>query len=179
MIRERGDLPRGAVILEEAAEGNLDSVPIATLRVDGGGLVLEAMSAERLRRAGEIVMIDFGGLIQSPKTNVVSIEQRLAERCGATPDEQAAAGSGLDEETERRLLQDFLTDRMRRWVDDPNSQLNGVTPRQAASGPRRAEVVRLVRGIENGVAKARRRGEPSADVSWLRRELGIEEQLAA
>lgn len=68
---------------------------------------------------------------------------------------------------------------MRKWVDDPHPQLDGVTPREAASGPRRAEVVRLVRGIENGVDRTRRRGEPSADVTWLRRELGLEDLLAA
>lgn len=72
-----------------------------------------------------------------------------------------------------------MTDRMRRWVDDPHPQLDGVTPRQAASGPRRAKVVRLVPGIENGVDRARRSGEPSADVTWRRRELGLEDLLAA
>jgi hypothetical protein len=179
LIRDRGELPPGALVLEVAADGALDSVSIATLRVDGDRLELEAMSEERLQRALEIVEGDLGDLVDLLETNVVPIEQQLAERRAATPDEHAAAGSGLDEETERQLLEGFMTDRMRRWVDDPHPQLDGVTPRQAASGPRRAEVVRLVRGIENGAAKARRRGEPSADVSWLPRELGIEEQLAA
>ena len=177
LIRERGRLPRGALILEEAAAGELASVPIATLRVDGDGLTLEAMSEERLRRAAEIVRNDFGDLIQSPEMNVVPIEQRLAERSAAA-DEDAAAGIGLSAEVERQLLKGFLTDRMRRWVDDPNFQLDGLTPRQAASGASRVEVVRIVRQIENGVERARRRGEPSADLSWLRRELGIEGQLA-
>ena len=178
LIRERERLPRGALILEAAVEGDLASVPIATLHVDGDGLVLEAMSEERLQRAAEIVRNDFGDLVQSPEMNVVPIEQRLAERSAAAPDEDAAAGIGLSAEVEHQLLKGFLTDWMRRWVDDPNFQLDGLTPRQAASGASRVEVVRIVRQIENGVERARRRGEPSADVSWLRRELGIEGQLA-
>jgi SEC-C motif len=179
LVRGRARLPRGAIVLEEAASEGLDSVPIATLRVDGDRLGLEAMSGERLQRAVEIVKNDFGDLVQLLEVNVVPIERRLAERRAAPPDENAAVGAGLDEETERQLLEGFLTNRMRKWVDDPHPQLDGVTPREAASGPRRAEVVRLVRGIENGVDRIRRRGEPSADVTWLRCELGLEDLLAA
>lgn len=179
LVRDRARLPRGAIVLDEAAGEDFDSVPIATLRVDGDRVALDAMSEERLKRAVEIVHNDFGDLVQLLEMNVVPIERRLAERRAAPPDENAASGTGLDEETERELLEGFLTDRMRRWVDDPHPQLDGVTPREAASGPRRAEVVRLVRGIENGVDRTRRRGEPSADVTWLRRELGIEDLLAA
>ena len=179
LVRDRAQLPRGAVVLEAAAGEDFDSIPIATLRVDGDRLALEAMSEERLQHAVEIVENDFGDLVQLLEMNVVPIERRLAERRAAPPDECAAPGSGLDEETERKLLEGFLTDRMRRWVDDPHPQLDGVTPREAAFGPRRAEVVRLVRGIENGVDRSRRRGMPSADVTWLRRELGLEDLLAA
>jgi SEC-C motif len=179
LVRGRAQLPRGAIVLEEAAGEDFESVPIATLRVDGDRLALDAMSEERLQRAVEIVESDFGDLVQLLEMNVVPIERRLAERRAAPPDENAAAATGLDEETERQLLEGFLTDRMRRWVDDSHPQLDGVPPREAASGPRRAEVVRLVRGIENGVDRTRRRGGPSADVTWLRRELGLEDLLAA
>ena len=179
LVRDRAQLPLGAIVLEETAGENLESLPIATLRVDGDRLVLHAMSEERLQRAVEIVKNDFGDLVQLLELNVVPIERRLAERRAAPPDEHAATSTGLDEETERQLLEGFVTDRMRRWVDDPHPQLDGVTPRQAASGPRRAEVVGLGRGIENGVDRARRRSEPSADVTWLRPELGLEDPLAA
>jgi hypothetical protein len=176
LARERGHLPRGALVLEVGVEGRLESVPIATLRVDGDRLVLEAMSEQRLQRGVEIVEGDFGDLIHSSKIDAVPIEQRLGE-LRAAPRERAAAGTGLDEESERRLLEGFLTDRMRRWVDDPNPQLDGLTPREAASGPSRAEVVRIVRQIENGAERARRSEEPSADLSWLRHELGLDGEL--
>jgi hypothetical protein len=179
LIRDRAQLPRGAIVLEAAAGDDLDSVPIATLRLNGDRLLLDAMSEERLQRAGEIVETDFGDLVELLELNAVPMERRLADRRAAPPDEDVATGTGLDEETERRLLEGFLTNRMRRWVDDPHPQLDGLTPRQAASGPRRVELVGLVRGIENGVDRTRRRGQPSANVNWLRRELGLEDELAA
>ncbi|MGH2803863.1 MAG: hypothetical protein ACRDL4_12580 [Thermoleophilaceae bacterium] len=59
------------------------------------------------------------------------------------------------------------------------SQLDGRTPREAVTGERRAEVIRLVRGIENGAERARRRGQPFADAAWIRDELGVDDELAA
>ena len=178
LVGQRGDLPPGAIVLEETAYEDLDSVSIATLRLVGDGLIVEAMSEARLQRAIEIVEGDYGTRIHSREIKLVSVERRLEERRASSP-ETVEAETGLDDETERELLESFLTDRMRRWVDDPNSQLDGLTPRQAASGARRADVVRLVRAIENGAERARRRGEPQADLSWLPQELEIEDPLVA
>ena len=72
-----------------------------------------------------------------------------------------------------------MTDRMRRWLDEPHSLLDGRTPREAVAGERRPEVLRLVRRIENGAERARRRGQPFADVDWSHDELGVEDELAA
>ena len=71
-----------------------------------------------------------------------------------------------------------MTDRMRRWLDEPHPQLEGSTPRASVAGEDRADVIRLVRGIENGAERAARRGEPFGDVAWLREELGLESDLA-
>jgi hypothetical protein len=46
-------------------------------------------------------------------------------------------------------------------------------------GEHRADVIRLVRGIENDAERSRRRGESFAEVSWMRGELGIDDELAA
>jgi hypothetical protein len=59
------------------------------------------------------------------------------------------------------------------------AQLGGRTPREAAAGERHAEVIRLVRRIENDAERSRRRGESFAEVGWIRAELGIENELAA
>jgi len=43
----------------------------------------------------------------------------------------------------------------------------------------RSDLVRIVRGIENGVERARRSGEPFADAEWIRHELGLGDDLRA
>ena len=68
---------------------------------------------------------------------------------------------------------------MRRWLDEPHPLLDGHTPREAVAGAGRAEVSRLLRQIENGAERARRRGEPAVDVTRLRGELGLGDELAA
>lgn len=68
----------------------------------------------------------------------------------------------------------------RRWLDDPQLELSGLSPRQAASHPEhRATLERLLRSIEHGSARERRDGKPGPEVSWVRGELGLDTPLAA
>jgi hypothetical protein len=178
LTRDRPALPEGAIVIEAGPVGDLESVPIATLWLEEGELRGEAMSAERLERAIEIVAVDFGDVAELTGRDLVPIEQRL-EEYGAEPPPIGEDPPAPDPVDESRLLGGFMTDRMRRWLDDPNPRLGGQTPREAAVGERRPEVVRLVRGIENDADRARRHGEPAAEVEWLRSELAIEDELAA
>jgi hypothetical protein len=177
LVAQRAELPHGAHVCEISVADDLDTVAIATVRLEGEQLHVEAISAERLDDAVEIVACDFGALVELSRREVVPIEQRLSERRRAPSDEPAT--SDLSPAEERRLYLDFATERMRRWLDEPHPQFGASTPRDAAAGARRADLLRLVRRIENGVERARRRGETRADVSWMRDELGLGEELAA
>jgi Antitoxin Xre/MbcA/ParS C-terminal toxin-binding domain len=77
------------------------------------------------------------------------------------------------------LVGDFVDERMRRWLDEPHQFLAGRTPREAATDSHRADVVDLLRQIENRAERARRRGGPSVDVAALRSELRLGDELAA
>ena len=178
LVQDRPELPPGAIVLEAGPIDDLDRVPVAMVRLEGAELRAEAMSEARLERVIEIVEQDFGDLAELADREVVPIEQRLDERRSA-PEPPAGLPRGLTPADERRLVGGFMTERMCRWLDEPHPQLDGCTPREAVAGERRAEVVRLVRGIENGTERARRRGEPCAEVGWIRDELGIEDGLAA
>ena len=164
-------------MLEAGPIDNVDKVPVATVRLEGGELRVEA-----IRRSGGSAYRDRGAGLRRPRgapnREVVSVEQRLDERRSG-PERPAALPPELTPADERRLVGGFMTERMRKWLDEPHPQLDGGTPRDAVTGERRAEVVRLLRGIENGAERARRRGEPYAKVAWLRDELGLGDELAA
>ncbi|MGI8632012.1 MAG: SEC-C domain-containing protein [Solirubrobacterales bacterium] len=178
LVRDRPKLPRRAIVFEAGPIGESDSVPVATVRLEGAQLHVEAMSEERLDRAIELVAADFGDLAELSGREVVPIEQRLDEQRSQSRRAEAVSHD-LTPAEESRLLGGFMTDRMLRWLDEPHPLLDAQTPREAVTGDRRAEVVRLVRGIENGAERARRRGQPFADVASICDELGVEDELAA
>ena len=176
---DRPALPRGALVIEAERFDDGDSIPIARLWLDGMVLRVEAMSEERLDLAIEVVDTDFGDVAELVERDVTPIEKRLEERRESGADLADDTPRDLSPAQEQRLLRGFMTDRMRRWLDEPLPVLDGETPREAVAGERRDDVVRLVRGLENDADRARRRGEPGAEVSWLRTELAIEDELAA
>ena len=175
----RPPLPEGALVIEAQHIGDGDNVPIATVRLKGSELHVEAMSEERLEQAIEAVTTDFGDIAELVERDITPIEERLEEHR-----ESGASGShetpvALKPAKERRLLSGVMDDHMRRWLDEPLPALGGETPRAAAMGERRDDVVRLLRGIENRADRARRQGEPGVDAKWLRAELAIDDELAA
>ncbi|MGI8632037.1 MAG: SEC-C domain-containing protein [Solirubrobacterales bacterium] len=178
LVKDRRKLPPRAIVLEGGPLDDPDSVPVATVRLERAQLHVEAMSEERLERAIELIDADFGDLAELYERELVPIEQRLEERRSA-PRRAEPVSHDLAPADERRLLGGVMTDRMRKWLDESHPLLDGRTPREAAAGERRAEVIQLVRGIENGAERARRRGQPFADVAWIRSELGVGDELAA
>jgi hypothetical protein len=178
LVAERPPLPEGAIVVEASA-GDLDTISVATLRLEGEHLSVEAMSEERLDHAIDIVASDFDQLVELSHREVASIEPLLAEQYREAPSRASRrSSSGLPPAEEHRIVARFMTEHMRRWLDEPHPQLGGRTPRHAAAGEHRADLVSLVRGLENRSERARRGGEPVADVAWIREELGLEELAA-
>jgi Protein of unknown function (DUF2384) len=175
LVRQRPPLPPGALVLESSPVGAIDTIPIATLRLEGGELRAEAMSEERLEQTLEIVAADLGELVELRHRYVTSVDDALAERRSR----RHAPQPERVEAAELRLVGDFANERMRRWLDEPHQSLAGRTPREVAAGPDRVEVVRLLRQVENTAERARRRGDPAIDVAALRGELGLDDELAA
>jgi hypothetical protein len=174
LVRQRPLLPPGAVVLESSPVGALDTISIATLRLEGDELHAEAMSEQRLEQTLEIVAADFGELVELRSRELTSVDEALAVR--------GTGGRSIPprpDRWEQQLVGDFVNERMLRWIDEPHQLLDGRTPREAIAGADRAEVVRLLRQIENGAERARRRGEPGVDVARLRDELGLSDELAA
>lgn len=179
LVEQRPLLPPGALVIEASPLGAMDTIPIATLRLDRDELRAEAMSEQRLEQTLEHVAADLGGLVELRSTEVQPIDEAqpsdeaLGERRRRSPRPLHS------DPLERQALAEHATERMRRWLDEPHQLLEGRTPRAAAAGAGRPEVVRLLHQIENSAERARRRGEHAVDVAPLRAELGLADELAA
>ena len=80
LVPQRPPLPPRALVLESSPVGALDTIPIATLRLEGDELHAEAMSEQRLEQTFEIVAADFGELLELRSREVTSVDEALAVR---------------------------------------------------------------------------------------------------
>jgi Protein of unknown function (DUF2384) len=144
---------------------------LGALRVEGGRLVLEANSRERLGRGRELVERLAGAAVSHQGDEFTGLEaaMRKPKRTGPKPE------SGIPPEVERELIQKVMAEHYRTWPDTPLPALGGKTPRQAvATAEGRAQVADLLKLFENGEERNRREGRAWFDVSGLKAELQIE-----
>jgi SEC-C motif len=178
LAKDRPPLPKGALVIETGRVGDDENVPVATVRLEEGELRIEAMSEERLASAIETVDADFGDIAELLRREVTPIERRLEEGGPSAPGDDVDLAP-IDPVERADLLSGATTEWMHRWLDEPLPALGGESPREAAEGARRGEVVRLLRGIENRAERSGRQGEPGVDAAWLRAELALDDELAA
>jgi hypothetical protein len=179
LVARRPSLPPGAVCLESgpvavAEDGELeleDLTCLGTFELRGDELAFSGLSEPRLEAAAALVAHHLGPLARE--------SDRQVEPLPAASSPREADGGSLDggkddvDERFRELL-------YRRWLDDPQHELSGLSPRQAASRPEhRATLERLLRSIEHWSARERPDRKPGPEVSWLRGELALGSPLAA
>jgi hypothetical protein len=144
---------------------------LGSLRVEGGRLVLETNSRERLVRGRELVESLAGAVLSHLGDEFTGLEaaMRKTKHSGPKP------VSGIPPEIERELIQEVMAEHYRTWPDTPLPALEGKTPRQAvATSAGRAQVADLLKFIENGEERNRSEGRAWFDISELKAELKIE-----
>jgi len=179
LVARRPPLPPGAVCLEsgpvgvgEDGELQLEDVTcIGNFELRGDRLEFSGLSEARLEAAEALVTRHLGSLAGCARRRVEPLPTGSSQR-------EAGHGireGGADEVDSRvqRLL-------YRRWLDDPQPELSGLSPRQATSRPEHRPTLEwLLRCIEHGSAREHRNGRPGPEVSWLRGELALDTPLAA
>jgi hypothetical protein len=201
LVGRRSPLPVGAICIEsgpvtvrETGELELDDVTsLGTFTLHADRLEFFALSKARLDGAVALIERHLQNIAGPPSRGVQSVDEamseRRAERAPARVESQSAReqrpGRGPDalgsEETfvapDARIRE--LT--YRRWIDDPNQHLGGLSPREAAARAEyRAQLEIQLRSIEHASARACADRFPGPEVTWLRAELGVEgERLAA
>lgn len=192
LLARRPALPVAAICMEsgpvsvnENGELELEDVTsLGTFTLRGDRLEFFGISEARLAAAVALVERRLGDVAGRPKRRVRSVDDAMA---AARAERGAPSVSGsrpgpppLDE---RQFVPDARIRALayRRWIDDPNEPLGGLSPRAAAAHrEHRDELERQLRNFEHQSARERADGLPGPEVAWLRAELGLHaEPLAA
>lgn len=133
-------------------------------------LRLEVQSRERLERGKRLLTSLLEGAASHRLDTVKDLEVAIAEH--KERGELHREADALPPEVAAQVLSEFMSQHMRRWMDEPVPALGDKTPREAVATPSgREQVVDLVKGQEN--LARRMQGNPDLDLSWVLRELGI------
>lgn len=185
LIARRPVLSPGAVILdggpltvdERGALQDSDATSLGTFTVRSEVLEYSGISVQRLDGAVALVERTLGPLATQMERRLRSIEDVRGEPDGGpavagaeTASRRRSAGSarsaGSDAQVQALLW--------RRWMDDPDPGLGGLSPRQAAGRPEhREQLERRLRILEHRNARDRNDPLPGPEVAWLRRELSL------
>ncbi len=189
LIARRAALPPGALVLEGGpvamdARGELtggDITCLGTFTVRGELLELSCISAGRLDAAVALVERTLGPLATEPERRLRSIEEAREDEDGGSaakrsewaPGQRRAWPADGPEARFQALV-------YRRWVDDPNPWLGGLSPREAAGRPEhREQLERQLRIFEHSSASNRGGLLAGAEVAWLRQELALDSEPVA
>jgi len=196
LLARRPSVPAGAICMEggpvtigetgELEPSDVTSLGTFTLYADR--LEFFAMSQARLDAAVALIERLLQDLAGPPSRNVRSVEDALGERRaeraaqGRSPSGRAhRPGRGSDASGPAKEVgaPDPRVQRLayRRWIDDPNPQLGGLSPRAAAARREYSRELELqLRNIEYGSACKRADRCPGPEVTWLRPELGLDDE---
>lgn len=163
-----------------------DGTPVfGGVELMGRMLNVEVNSAERVAPAIQKMQDWLGDCITNPLIEIRTLEQILAD------DEARDAecyGQEIAPQEAERVVHDMLTRQYTATLDQPVPALNGHTPRALAaseSGVKedgnampndgRRQVAQWLKGLENGIAHAKRSGNPMGtyDTTWMWEELGL------
>ena len=177
-------LPPGAIVFEGAPvaldeAGELHDSEVTSLgafTVRGEVLEVSCLSERRLDGAVALVERNLGPLATDLKRRLRSIEEARGESAGQRAGARAETFSRRPRHGSSAVLEaPFRVLLYRRWIDDPNPRLGGLSPREAAGRPElRKQLEELLRMVEHSNARDRDDPRPGPEVAWLRGELALD-----
>ena len=189
LLVRRPPLPPGAFIIEggmvtldehgEVHDSDLTS--LGTFTVSGDVLEVSCLSEPRLDGAIALVERNLGPLATELQRRIGSIDPAQEDRDrGPAPRRTRSASRPGGAEPADGLDAGMQAVVYRRWIDDPNPHLGGLSPRQAAGRPEhREQLERQLRTLEYHDARGRNHPLPGPEAARLRRELALDCEPAA
>jgi hypothetical protein len=154
-----------------------DLTSLGTFTLRGGRLEFFGLSEAWLVQAIALIEPRLGSLAGRPRSTVRSVDATMTDTAtDGMPAREASPAPALGRHGNQPWL-DAHTRRLsyRRWIDDPNERLAGLSPREAAGRPEhRDELERQLRSLEHHDARDRDDGRPGPEVAWLRAQLGLD-----
>ena len=169
---DRQEDPAEYAWLDEAEDATGGRRVFGHLRIAGGQLTLECSTRQRLERGKVLLRKLAGKHLRHLGDDFTGWQSAMRDRKSSPGPPE---GSHLPPEGEREVVQKWLTEHYRKWLDTPLPALDGKSPREAVATPKgRAQVVDLLKLLQNGEEHKRRDGLAWYDVSKLKAELGVE-----
>ncbi|TYO63967.1 hypothetical protein FXV83_24480 [Bradyrhizobium hipponense] len=147
---------------------------LGDIRLEDKTLVLSANSEQRCGRGCALLSDALGGRLRQPSVKTESIEQIMASREPAMPNQP-----DIPAEEQRAIVHDYMDRHYRDVLDQPVPALGGQTPRAAVKTEGgRIKVVEWLKIMENRTAKPADPDDPMASYNfgWLWTELGLSER---
>jgi hypothetical protein len=194
LLARRPELPGGAIVMEGgpvgvSVDGELeldDITSLGTFTLHEDHLEFFGISEARLAGAVALVKRHLGSSAGRPRQRTRSIEQAVSATRNEPGAKTASAQAGRGRSARGRDEQPAVLDARvrdltyRRWIDDPDPRLGGMSPRDAATHDRyRDELERALRSFEHHSARERDDALPGPEVAWLRVELGLDDATQA
>jgi len=164
--------PAGYGWLDETEDATGGRRAFGHVQIAGGELTLECSTRQRLERGKTLLQFLAGEHLRHLDDDFTTWQSAMRDR---KPSPGAPKGSGPPPEVERELMRKVLAEHYSKWPDMPLIALDGKSPREAMATPEgRAQVVDLLKLLQNGEEHKRNDGLAWYDVSKLKVELGVE-----
>ena len=163
---------REGLTLQSTVDGGRTS--LGNIDIGNGCILLNTNSRQRAERGRDLLASHLGDLVGAPLISHEGIG-RTTETSASylVPEEDE-----IPPEIAAQFIQDFFDDHYRRILDNPVPVLDGKTPRQAVKTKKgRGQVIEWLKYLENSEhRRANRDGQEPYDMTWMWRELKLEEE---
>jgi hypothetical protein len=157
------------------------STVLGSARLTPEALVIDTNSRERMDRALAVLRSALGALVGAGLTSHEDVVHALHDppsSQGSTRSRAAEPAPELNPAAMAEVLNRIKEAHYRRTLDEPVPMLGDRTPRECARSKQgRKKLANWIKEIENGeLRQAASTGVPAYDVSWMWRELGVDEE---
>lgn len=154
---------------------------LGSARLTTATLVIETNSRERMDRALAMLRPALGALVGAELTSHEDVVQALRQPRSSRASTRTAApepAPALDPATMAEAVNRLKEAHYRRTLDEPVPMLGNRTPRECARSKQgRKRLANWIKEIENGeLRQAAGTSVPPYDVSWMWRELGVDDE---